>query len=154
MSEQEATKIKELLIKNNFKFKLFVHKAVFTSIEAANERGLDLKQGVKALIFKGEKFIMALCPSDKKVNTKKLSRLIGAKNLKLVSPEEVFKITNCKVGSVHPFGFLHGLDTYLDEGILENEIVDFNIGLHEESVSMRSVDLVKVIKPKILSFSK
>ena len=154
MSEQEATKIKELLIKNNFKFKLFVHKAVFTSIEAANERGLDLKQGVKALIFKGEKFIMALCPADRKVDTKKLSKLIDVKNLKLADPKEVFKITNCKIGSVHPFGFLHDLNTYMDEGVLENDIVDFNIGLHEESVSMRSSNLVKVIKPKILSFSK
>jgi len=42
----------------------------------------------------------------------------------------------------------------MDEKVLENDIVDFNIGLHTESISMRSKDLAKVIKPKILDFSR
>ena len=154
MSNKEADKIKGILKQNNITFKIFIHKPVFTSQEAAKERGLELKQGVKALVFKNGKFILALVPGDKKVDTKKISKLINVKDLRLASPDEVLRITNCEIGSVHPFGFLHNLETYMDEKVLENEIVDFNIGLHTESIAMKSEDLVKVIKPKILDFSK
>ena len=154
MSKKEAENIKSILSDSKIEFKYFVHKAVFTSQEAADERGLELKQGVKALIFKNGKFIMALVPGDRKVDAKKLAKILRFKELKLAKPEEVLEITNCEVGSVHPFGFIHELETYMDEKVLENEIVDFNIGLHTESIAMKSEDLVKIIKPKILDFSK
>ena len=154
MGRGEVENIKRILGDFKIKFNHYIHKPVFTSQEAADERGLELKQGVKALVFRNGKFILVLLPGDRKVDTKKLSKLINVKELKLASPEEVFKITNCEIGSVHPFGFLHNLETYMDEKVLENEIVDFNIGLHTDSIAMRSEDLVKVIKPKILDFSK
>lgn len=154
MGKEEAENIKRILNDSRIEFKHFFHKAVFTSQEAADERGLELKQGVKALVFKNGKFILVLLPGNRKVDAKKLSKLINVKDLRLASPEEVLKITNCEIGSVHPFGFLHNLETYMDEEVLENEIVDFNIGLHTDSIAMKSEDLVKVIKPKILDFSK
>jgi len=154
MSKKESEDIKRILAGSGIEFKHFIHKPVFTSQESADERGLELKQGVKALVFKNGKFILALVPGDMKADAKKLSKILGLKELKLAKPEEVLKITNCEIGSVHPFGFLHDLETYMDEKVLENEIVDFNIGLHTESVAMKRGDLVKIIKPKILDFSK
>ncbi len=154
MSKKEAEKIKGILTDSGIDFEHFIHKAVFTSQEAADERGLELKQGVKALVFKNGKFILALVPGDRKVDAKKLAKILGLKELKLAKPEEVLDITHCEIGSVHPFGFIHNLETYMDEKVLENEIVDFNIGLHTESIAMKSKDLVKVIKPRILDFSK
>lgn len=154
MGKEEAENIKRILSDSKLEFRNFIHKPVFTSQEAADERGLELKQGVKALVFKNGKFILVLLPGNRKVDAKKLSKLINVKDLRLASPEEVLKITNCEIGSVHPFGFLHNLETYMDEKVLENEIVDFNIGLHTNSIAMRGGDLVKVIKPKILDFSK
>ena len=154
MGKEEAENIKRILIDSKIEFRHFIHKAVFTSQGAADERGLELKQGVKSLVFKNGKFILVLLPGNRKVDAKKLSKLINVKDLRLASPEEVLKITNCEIGSVHPFGFLHNLETYMDEKVLENEIVDFNIGLHTNSIAMKSGDLVKVIKPKILDFSK
>ena len=154
MSKKESEDIKRILAGSGIEFKHFIHKPVFTSQESADERGLELKQGVKALVFKNGKFILALVPGDMKADAKKLSKILGLKELKLAKPEEVLKITNCEIGSVHPFGFLHDLETYMDEKVLENEIVDFNIGLHTESVAMKRGDLVKIIKPKILDSSK
>src|SRR3989344_1788954 len=154
MGRGEVENIKRILGDFKIKFNHFIHKPVFTSQESADERGLELKQGVKALVFKNGKFILALVPGDMKADAKKLSKILGLKELKLAKPEEVLKITNCEIGSVHPFGFLHDLETYMDQKVLENDIVDFNIGLHTESISMRSKDLAKVIKPKILDFSR
>lgn len=68
------------------------------------------------------------------------------------SPQEVLTVTRCKVGFLHPFGNLHGLSTYLDSSILENDMVDFNVGLYTVSIEMKAKDLVKAIKPSIESF--
>jgi len=147
--------IKRLLDDNGMEYELFEHEPVYTSEQAAKVRGTDLKGGVKALVFKtGEgKFVMGLVTGDKRIDDKKLAKVVGTKKLNLARPEEVFKITGCEIGSVHPFGNLSRLPTYMDKSILENEKVNFNIGLHHMSMQMAAKDLVKVIKPEICDIS-
>jgi len=148
--------IKELLDHNGISYKVSEHEPVYTSEQAARVRGVQLKTGVKALVLKAVRgsFIMGLVAADRKVNLKKLAKIVQTKKLRLASPKEVLQITGCEVGSVHPFGNLHNLPTYLDSSILENDIVNFNAGLHTVSIEMKSKGLVKVIKPVIEDFSR
>ena len=148
--------IKELLDHNRISYKVSEHEPVYTSDQAARVRGVELKTGVKALVLKAVKgsSIMGLVAADRKVNLKKLAKIVQTKKLRLAPPKEVLQITGCEVGSVHPFGNLHNLPTYLDSSILENDIVNFNAGLHTMSIEMKSKDLVKAIKPVIKDFSR
>ena len=116
MSELEVKKIKALLDSDNIKYEVLEHEPVYTSEQAASIRGGDLKRGVKALVLKTSegKFILALVAADKRVDTKKLAKHLNIKSLNLAKPEEVLKVTNCEIGSVHPFGTIHGLPAYLD----------------------------------------
>ncbi len=149
MSELEVKRIKNLLDSKNIEYKLFEHEAVFTSEQASKVRGVDLKTGVKALVLKTKegKLILALVAADRRIDLKKLAKKVNTKDLRLASPEEVLKKTGCKIGSVHPFGILHSLETYMDASVLENEKVNFNVGIHEKSIEMKSEDLVKVVNP-------
>lgn len=149
MSELEVKKIKELLDSKKINYKIFEHEPVFTSEQASKVRGVDLKTGVKALILKTKegKFILGLVAANKKIELRKLAKIVKTKHLELANPEEILKTTNCEIGSVHPFGILHNLPTYLDISILENDNVNFNIGLHTKSIKMKSKDLVEIIKP-------
>ena len=155
MGSLQLKMIKKLLDQEGITYKVSEHEPVYTSEEAARVRGVGLKTGVKALVFKTaeESFIMGLVAADKRIASKKLAKITGTKRLRLASPEEVLKITGCEVGSVHPFGNLHSLPTYLDRSILENEMVNFNVGLHTVSIYMKSEDLIKAIKPAIEEFS-
>ncbi|MEM3410200.1 MAG: YbaK/EbsC family protein, partial [Nitrososphaerota archaeon] len=76
------------------------------------------------------------------------------KKLKLATPIEVLEKTGCEIGSVHPFGNLYNLQTYLDRSVLENTWVNFNAGLHTVSIHMKTEDLVRLVKPVIADFSK
>lgn len=148
--------VKELLGRKGIVFEVLEHVPVYTSEEAARVRGVELKTGVKALVFRteGGSFVLGLIAADRKIDLKKLARIVGAKKLQLALPEEVLKITGCEVGSVHPFGNLFGLPTYLDPSVLENDTVNFNAGLHTVSIQMRAADLVEVVKPVVEDFSK
>ncbi|HDD46539.1 MAG TPA: hypothetical protein ENG42_03610, partial [Candidatus Aenigmarchaeota archaeon] len=139
--KEEFERIKGILKETNSWFKVIKHKPVFTSEEAARARGVELRQGVKAMVFKlKEKFVVALVPADRKVDTKKLKKLVGGKP-KLASPEEVFAVTNCKIGAVPPFGHKTKLEIFADIGIFANDMVDFNAGLNEVSIQMHGNDL-------------
>ncbi|HLC63337.1 MAG TPA: YbaK/EbsC family protein [Candidatus Nanoarchaeia archaeon] len=155
MAEQQTKQIIEFLDKSKIKYKLIVHRVVYTSEEAAKERGMPLKMGVKSLIFKLDKdeFKLILVRADRKADSKRLREILHVKNIRLASPEEVLKISGCEIGSVHPFGFLMKLEILMDKSILENEDVDFNIGQHTHSALMKAKDLVKILKPRIEEFT-
>jgi len=157
MGPLEFRLVRRLLDSMGIAYEVSEHVPVYTSEEAARVRGVELKTGVKALVLKTDKedFVMALVAADRKIDLKKLAKIVRAKRLRLASSEEVLKLTGCEVGSVHPFGNLHGLVTYLDPSVLENDTVNFNAGLHTLSVQMRAQDLVKAIGGSVIEdFSK
>jgi len=148
--------VRELLNRYNISYEVMEHAPVYTSEEAAKVRGVDLKTGVKALVFKTEEgsFMMGLVAAHRKMDFKKLATVVGTRKLHLASPQEVLNITGCEIGSVHPFGNLFGLPTYMDSSVLENDMVNFNAGMHTVSIQMRAKDLIKAVRPVVKEFSK
>lgn len=147
--------IRKFLQTKGIEYHLMRHAPVYTSEEAARVRGVDAKSGVKALILKvqWDTFIMALVPGDKRIDLKKLAKILGVKKLSLAEPNEALKATGCEIGFVHPFGNIAGLQTYMDREILKNERVEFSAGLHTVSISISTRDLVNAIEPHIEDFS-
>ncbi|MDP6647960.1 MAG: YbaK/EbsC family protein [Candidatus Woesearchaeota archaeon] len=148
-------KIKDVLDKEKIEYEVLEHKAVFTSKEAAQIRGTELKQGCKALVCKTEEgFIQAVVSGEKELDLKKLQKITLFKNLELANAKDVKKATGCNIGSVPPFGNLLGLKVYFDKSVAQNEIVAFNAGAHTKSIKMKGKDLVKVVNPIVGEFSK
>jgi Ala-tRNA(Pro) deacylase len=157
--QHEFDELIDLLDMNKVKYKLSEHAPVRTSEEAAAVRGVPLKTGVKALVFKvhrerGTDLILALVRADHKIDSQKLAEAAAAGNAKLASPEEVLSRTGCEIGSVHPFGNLYGLQVYMDRSIMENDEINFNAGLHHKSLNMKSADLVALIQPTVVDIEK
>ncbi len=155
MGQLQLKKIKELLDKNKIQYKLYDHEPVYTSEQAAKVRDSKLQEGVKALVLKSDtgNFILALVAADRKVDLEKLAKAANSKRLVLAKPDEVLEQTGCEIGSVPPFGNVLGLETYIDNSVLENEDVEFNAGLRTTSIRMKSKDLVSMIKPFITNLS-
>lgn len=148
-------RVRDILNREKIEFEVLEHKAIYTSKEAAEVRGMELKQGCKALICRtNEGFIQAVVPGNKELDIKKLQEKALFKTLDLADAKEVKGSTDCNIGSVPPFGNLFGLKVYFDKAVLENEIVAFNAGSHTRSIKMRAKDLVKVVNPAVGEFSK
>ncbi|MBI2656356.1 hypothetical protein HYX03_01300, partial [Candidatus Woesearchaeota archaeon] len=148
-------KIRDILNKEKIEFEVLEHKPVYTSKEAAEVRGTELRQGTKALICKTEEgFIQACVSGAKELDIEKLQKLTLYKNIELANAKEVRQVTGCNIGSVPPFGNLFGLKVYFDKSIVENDIVAFNAGQHTKSIKMKAKDLVRVVNPIVGEFSK
>lgn len=173
MGEEETRRLIELLETEQVQYKLYEHEPVFTSEQAARVRGVELKTGVKAMVLKKsmfpkddlpektnirkDQFFLADVAANRKLDLKQLKNLVDphARKVEFATKEEVIAVTGCEAGSVHPIGWLFGLDTYLDESVLQNEFVNFNIGLLTKSVRIGRDDLAKIMRPKSVgSFSK
>lgn len=150
-------KIIGLLKENHCWFETFEHEPVRTSEEAAKARiGYTLHQGTKAMIIKakgptfGEKFVMLVMPADLRFDNDKVKNLLGAKETRFASEEEIIKITEgVRVGGVPPFGNLFNLEVITDPKLFENEKIVFNAGDRSFSVAMTSTDFKRLVSPKI-----
>ena len=124
------------------------HEAVITSQDAAETRGFELKQGIKALLFTNGKdeWVVVDVPADRKVDQKKVAEKLGWSKGKtrMATEEEVMQKTNCQIGAVPPFGHKDKIDILYDSEIFENEMNAFNIGLRTNSVRIKSEEVKKV----------
>jgi len=149
-------KLLELFEKEGIKYRLYEHEPVYTSEQASRVRGVELRTGVKALVLKTKEglFLLADVAADRRVDSRKLEQLAKTSKIHFASREEVLAVTHCEPGSVHPFGSLFGISTYLDSSVLENEFVNFNIGVLTKSVQIRVEDLRKLLDSTPGDFSK
>jgi len=108
------------------------------------------------LIIKADDdYFMAISLAAYQLDLDKLKAILKIVEISMAKAEEVRKITDgCDIGAVPPFGNLFGLPVYVDERLLENEIIAFNTGTHTDSIKMKSKDFVKVVKPEIGKFAK
>jgi Ala-tRNA(Pro) deacylase len=154
--EDEMSRLLDLFAKEGVGYQLYEHEPVYTSEEASRVRGVELQSGVKALVLKSDdgQYLLADLAADRKADIKKLQQVANTKKLHLASREEVISVTRCEPGSVHPFGVLFGLPTYLDPSVLKNEYVNFNIGLLTRSVRIRRDDLTRLLGAVVAEFAK
>jgi len=153
--KEEAERILRIFKENSVNYQLYEHEPVYTSQQAARVRGVELKTGCKSMVLKTKdgNFILANVAADRKIDLKKLEKIVNAR-LSFATAEEVLRVTNCESGSVPPFGKLFGLPTFLDESVLENDFVNFNIGMLTKSVKISKQDLLRMMDATISGFPK
>ncbi len=157
--KKKQSALLDLFGEKGIEYALYEHAPVYTSEEASRVRGVELKTGVKAMLLREKSqesnYLLADIAADRKIDFTKLESLAKVKHFRFATREEVMTTTGCEPGSVHPIGNLFGLTTYLDISVLENEFVNFNIGMLTRSVRIRSRDLLKVMVLDLLGdFSK
>lgn len=151
--------IRNLLDSNGIAYKYWEHEAVRTSEDAQKLRpDYTMSQGAKALILNikyrsgNVGFVQCVVPADKKIDSKKLKALLGAKGSRFATVEEANRITNgIEFGGVPPFGnlFAEPLIVYVDESLFGNNEIIFNAGDRRVSIAMSSVDWKSITNPVI-----
>lgn len=150
-------KIKALLTESQCCYETFEHEPVRTSEEAATTRpGYTLSQGAKALLVRVKisnaikSFVMLVFPADKRFDADKVKMLLGAKDIRFATEEEVDQITDgVQPGGVPPFGNLFDVKVIVDASLLNNEKIVFNAGDKSFSIAMRTQDYVKIVDPQV-----
>jgi Ala-tRNA(Pro) deacylase len=143
-------KITEFLKQSGAVYQLEEHEPVYTSEQAATISGTELEQGAKALLFKAKsEFVLAVLPGHKKVDFKKLKNLLGIKDLRFATPEEVISVMGCEIGACYPFGNLIGVRMIVDQSLSSNQLIAFNPGVHDRSIILNYEDYARAVEPEL-----
>jgi Ala-tRNA(Pro) deacylase len=158
-------KIKQLFDQAGIEYQVIDHEPVLTCEDAAKIRGTRPEQGAKALVCMadlpavstalqaGKKPILIVLPCSSRLDFKAFKKWQEIKDLRMASAEEVKNVTGIEVGAIPPVGEAIGLQTFVDEKLLKEEEICFNAGMHTRSVTMKSRDYTKVVKPVVGCFN-
>jgi len=146
--------IVKILKTNSISYTELDHDPVYTSEEAAKVRGMSLNAGAKSLLLKvKDKFILVVLAGSEKLDSKKLKKMLGARDIRFATPAEVKDKMGCIVGACYPFGSVAHLETYLDKSLLAEKVVSFNPGLHHKSIKIKLEDYLEIEKPITVDIS-
>jgi Ala-tRNA(Pro) deacylase len=138
------------------RFEVLEHAHVHTSEQAANIRGNRIEQAAKALILRdgGGKFHQFVVAGHRRLQLKKIKRLLGVKNIALAPPEDVLKLTGLTVGCIPPFGNLFHLKVHVDQSVMQNEVICFSAASHTQSIRMKAADYLKAVQGAVVDVSE
>ena len=141
--------LKKYLDKNNIKYKIHKHKAVFTV-----EESRDLKKKIpglhcKTLFLKDSNRIYYLIcmPAEKRLDNKKFRDLIEAKKVRFGTEEELKEKVNLIPGSVSIFGAIYIKDTktklIINKEVWLADKVGFHPNINISTLEINHEDLEK-----------
>lgn len=185
-------KIQKFLEAKKIKYKILEHRKVYTAFTAAETQHVDTKQLVKVVLAKlsqptipllkhGQpdrlelKFIFVAVPAGKRVDLKKIAKVINdyqEKNYKLLikqgekvkkpskitaklaGEKDIEKHLKTKVGLLHPFSQLFGLPILFDKKLEKNKKLIVSAGSYTESVQLNTKDFLKLMEGIMGSFTE
>lgn len=148
------TRLIDFLNQNNVRYEVLHHPEAFTSQELAAIEHVKGRSHAKVVMVKsGGKLLMAVLPSDLRVDLEKLGGIAGGPAM--VATEADFKelFPDCAAGTMPPFGHLYGMATYLDQSLTGIDRIVFEAGTHSDAIKMRYVDYERLAKPTLADFA-
>jgi Cys-tRNA(Pro) deacylase len=134
-------------------FKIKPHSnPVYTSEDAARERGVQLSQIVKTMIGQdGEgKIHVAMIPGDKILKLKRLRQVAGSIRIELSEPTELESRFGLTVGAISPIQFINTDSRfYMDKSVLDEEFVNISSGKPDAGVELSSRNLRDILNATV-----
>jgi prolyl-tRNA editing enzyme YbaK/EbsC (Cys-tRNA(Pro) deacylase) len=142
-----ARKVQEALNQRGVKLRVVELPASTRSApEAAEAIGCHVGQIAKSLVFRRRRSgtaVLIIASGSNRVNEKKMAELLG-EPLEKASAEFVAEHTGFAIGGVPPVGHASPLDTFLDEDLLQYDVVWAAAGTPNAVFSLRPEELEKI----------
>lgn len=131
-----APKLRQYLDEANADYEIIEHRPTMSALETARSCDIPAQRLAKAVLLDtaDEQHLLAVLPSDRKVELADLRSELGHKP-RLSAEAEVGKMfKDCELGSVPPVGY--GVTTIVDDSLREQPDVYFEAGDHKSLVHM------------------
>lgn len=148
-------KLKEFLDGNKVKYVTIRHSTAFTAQETAASAHIPGKELAKTVVLRIDgRMVIAVLPASHKLDLPLLRKAVGAHEVE-IAHEADFRdmFPGCDTGAMPPFGNLFGMEVLVDGLLAENEEIAFNACSHSELVRLAYADYIKLVKPRVASFS-
>ena len=151
-----ATRLKDYLDSHKVKYTAISHSPSYTAQEIAASAHVPGKELAKTVIVKIDgRMAMTVMPAPESIDFGALKQALGADSVELATEKEFAdSFPECEAGAMPPFGNLYDMDVYVAEHLADDDEIAFNAGSHTELVRLAYSDFEKLVKPKLLKFTK
>jgi Ala-tRNA(Pro) deacylase len=140
-----APKLRHYLDALELDYELMEHSPTKSAIQNALVCQIPPERIAKAvLIDTSDDYVLAVLPSDCRIELGELKNLLGAKP-RLAREDEVASIfDDCAVGAVPPLGFTYGIRMIVDDSLENEPDVYFEAGDHQSLVHMDQAEFARM----------
>jgi Ala-tRNA(Pro) deacylase len=147
-----STKLREYLDQTHVPFEHHVHPAAYTAQRTAESLHVPGREMAKSVVINADGILLlAVVPSNHRVNLDHLKFITRSENMRLASESEFTDaFPSCEPGALPPFGILFGIATYCDTSLSQNDTIEFNAGSHADSIRMSFSDFKRLARPTMI----
>ena len=139
--------------KVSFSDHLYAYEEKGGTAASSRELGIDEHTVIKTLVMEDDsgRALIVLMHGDLQVSTKELARIIGVKQVSPCAAEAAQKQSGYLIGGTSPFGTRHLMPVYMEAGITSLPKIYINGGKRGYLVGMAPAELVRVLKPQLVT---
>jgi Ala-tRNA(Pro) deacylase len=137
-------------------YELLPHPHTETATAEAEALGLDARDVAKTLVVSTPAgYVRAVLPASERIDLHKLREHVeGGKRIRLASEEDLERdYPGFELGAVPPFGGSSD-PVLVDSRLAERERVVLEAGSHEQSVRMRTADLLELTRAQVVDLAE
>lgn len=141
-----AASVQEFLDREGVSYGTIAHERTGDSTHSAQAAHIPGDRLAKCVILEDEKgYLMAVVPSTHKVDLGALHRELH-RNLGLATDRELIELfKDCEPGALPPLGRAYGIDTILDESLIDSPEIYFEAGDHRALVHLSGRDFLRLM---------
>lgn len=141
-----AITLREFLDTHHLPYETLRHTHTQSSGETVTASHQKASRIAKAVLLKNsDDFLLAVVPADHRVHFGQLHHELD-QQLGLATESEVASVfSDCETGAIPPAGLLYGVDTLVDDALLDQPDIYFEAGDHEQLIHMKQADFRKLL---------
>jgi len=126
-------------------------ESTHTSELAAAAVGVEVAQIAKTLMFlaDGNPVLVVAC-GDRKIDTKKLGKAVGAKKVRFADADSVLAYTGFAPGGVCPFGLDGSITICLDQSLYDYDVVYAAAGTANSALPVAPERLREILTARVI----
>ena len=140
-----AQTVQSYLAKNQIPFSVIAHRHSASSLNTASEAHVLPARLAKAVLLEDERkpnrFLMAVLPATHRVEMARLSREVGRPVHLATERDAAALFTDCEPGAIPAIGPAYGVETIVDDCLMEEPDLYFEAGDHEHLVHLDTKEL-------------
>jgi Ala-tRNA(Pro) deacylase len=137
-------------------YELIEHPRTTTAAAEAHVLGLEPREVAKTVVLSTpDGFLRAVLPASERLDLGKVRTILAAKDVQLATEEVlVGAYPEFELGAVPPLTGGDGDRVLVDRRLCENEWVVLEAGTHEQSLRLRTSDLVALSDAQLVDLSQ
>lgn len=140
---------------DGYEYEVLEHPAAITSEEASAVTGIPVSHGAKSLLLKtGETFTLCIVRGDNRLSPAKVRKVLGVRQIRFATPEEVVEVMGCEAGACYPFGNLIGIPMLVDETLAWSDPIAFSPGVRTKHLRMPWAAYQRAVQPRLANIVK